>query len=200
MNLNEIQALEKEIYEKTEKLNALKGSTIGVEVKNYSFQNLEGEVSLKQLFGSKEKLIVIQNMGQGCRYCTLWADGLNAFLPHLESSLAVALVSKDDPETQRKFANSRSWRFRLYSHKNSDYLKEQGASSNEENGPGIVCYELRNGKIFKKNSSPFGPNDLFCSIWNILAMAGYTEDNWSPQYNYWKRPDTMDDGGQNLVD
>tara|TARA_B100001123_G_C14814729_1_gene829773 strand:+ start:144 stop:287 length:144 start_codon:yes stop_codon:yes gene_type:complete len=47
-------------------------------------------------------------MGQGYRYCTLWADGFNGFLSHLEDAMSVVLISKDDPKKQRKFANERS--------------------------------------------------------------------------------------------
>jgi len=38
----------------------------------------------------------------------------------------------------------------------------------------------------------------FCSVWNLLSLAGQTEDNWTPQFSYWKRPQKMDDGGENL--
>ncbi len=200
MSQQEIIALEKEINGLTERLNKLKTQAQGVEVKNYKFTGPHGEISLKDLFGNKDKLLVIHNMGQGCRYCTLWGDGLNPFIQHIESVASLVMVSKDEPETQRTFANSRGWRFPMYSHKNSDYLKEQNTFKDQANAPGLVCYELKNGKIFKTNSSYFGPNDLFCSVWNVLALAGYTEDNWAPQYHYWKRPTHLDDGGQNLID
>ena len=68
-------------------------------------------------------------MGQGCRYCTLWADGFNGLLSHLESAMAVVLLSKDPPELQRRFANSRGWRFALVSGANSNYLSEQTVSA-----------------------------------------------------------------------
>ena len=76
------------------------------------FETLDGERSLLDLFAGRDKLLAIHNMGQGCRYCTLWADGINPFLPHLEAAMSVVLLSKDPPETQRRFANSRGWRFR----------------------------------------------------------------------------------------
>lgn len=200
MSQNDIKALEREIYTLTEKLNSLKASAPSVEVQNHTFEGLEGKITLKEMFGNKDKLLVVHNMGQGCRYCTLWADGLNPFVSHLESAVSFVVVSKDDPETQRLFANSRNWRFRMYSHKNSDYMKEHNVDPSEANSPGITSYELKDGKIYKKNASPFGPNDLFCSAWSMLAMAGFTESNWSPQYSYWKRPSKLDDGGQNLID
>jgi predicted dithiol-disulfide oxidoreductase (DUF899 family) len=68
------------------------------EDRNHTLTTIEGEVSLLDMFGVRDKLLLIHNMGQGCRYCTLWADGFNGFLPHLESIMSVVLVSKDPPE------------------------------------------------------------------------------------------------------
>lgn len=194
-----ITQLEKEIYELTEELNVLRKAQAGEAVPNYMFKTQDREVSLLELFGDRDKLMVIHNMGQGCRYCTLWADGFNGFVPHLESALSLVLVSKDDPETQRKFANSRGWRFRLASHGGGDYIKEQTVTPEHGNSPGVVVYERRGDEIFRLNSAEFGPGDIFCSIWGLLGLAGMGEDNWTPQYNYWQRPLKLDDGGLNVL-
>jgi hypothetical protein len=42
--------------------------------------------------------------------------------------------------------------------------------------------------------------DLCCSTWNFLGMAGLGEQNWTPRYKYWTRPQKMDGGGQSLFD
>ena len=105
--MNEIEQLQSEISEKIAKLNELRKSATPTLVRNYAFKTLEGSVSLLDLFADKTKLFAIHNMGQGCRYCTIWADGFNAFLPHLENEFAVVLLSKDPPEAQRIFANAR---------------------------------------------------------------------------------------------
>jgi predicted dithiol-disulfide oxidoreductase (DUF899 family) len=138
-------------------------------------------------------------MGQGCRYCTLWGDGISAFLPHLESEVAVVLVSKDDPETQRRFANSRGWRFRMASHADSNYLQEQSCGAKPGNHPGAVSYEMRDGQIFRKNSCEFGPGDLYCSFWHLLGLFGLGAKDWTAQYNYWQRPEKLDDGGADVL-
>lgn len=197
--MNEIEQLEKEIQQKIEKLNELRKGAKPLAVKNYQFKTLDGDVSLLELFADRKTLFVIHNMGQGCRYCTLWADGLNAFLPHLESEFAVALVSRDPPETQRAFANARGWRFRMASHGGGDYIREQTVAPGS-NMPGIVCFKRDGEQIVRANSAGFGPGDLFCSIWHILALAGIGEDQWTPQYSYWKRPQKMDDGGLKIVE
>src|ERR1700722_15664234 len=126
--MNEIQQLEHEIMEKVAKLNELRKNATPALVKNYEFATLEGKASLLDLFAGKTKLFAIHNMGDSCRYCTTWADGINAFLPYLEHEFAVVLLSLDPPERQRAFANSRGWRFRMASHGGSDYIREQSVA------------------------------------------------------------------------
>ena len=197
---DKISNIEKQLFELTTKLNELRMANSGDEVPNYTFSTLDGNVTLLELFGESDRLLIIHNMGQGCRYCTLWADGFNGFLPHLESVMPVVLVSRDAPELQRTFANSRNWRFRLASHDGGKYIQEQTVLAGGQNTPGVVVYERVGSRITRKNAAEFGPGDLFCSIWNLLGMAGFNDANWTPQYNYWRRPEKMDDGGTNLPD
>ena len=194
-----IEELREQIFKLGVELRDLEKQQLGVEVPDYGFVDLDGEVSLRELFAGRDSLLAIHNMGQGCRYCTLWADGLNGFLPHLESAVSVVLLSKDDPHTQRRFANSRGWRFRLASHGGGDYIREQTAQSGYDNMPGVVAYELRDGSIFRKNSAVFGPGDQFCSLWNFLGLVGLDEGSFTPQFNYWQRPEKLDDGGENVL-
>lgn len=197
---SEIAALEAQVFELTAKLNDLRQAEPGEPVDNYTFATQSGETSLLEMFGAHDTLLVIHNMGQGCRFCTLWADGFNGFLPHLESTMAVVLVSKDAPELQRQFANNRGWRFRLASHGGGAYITEQTVQAGAENMPGAVVYVREGDVIKRKNACAFGPGDLYCSAWNLLALAGLSEAQWTPQYAYWKRPAKLDDGGANLRD
>jgi len=197
---SEIQDVEQQIFELTVKLNELRKSNGGDEVRNYSFATIDGETDLLSMFGDKKQMLVIHNMGQACRYCTLWADGFNGFLKHLESVMSVVLVSKDAPEMQRQFANSREWRFRLASHGGGDYISEQTVIEGSSNMPGAVVYERDGDTITRKNRCAFGPGDIYCSMWSLLGLAGLGEEEWTPQYAYWKRPEKMEDGGANLPD
>ena len=199
MSSDQIKSLEEEIFRLVCQLNELRAEEAGTEVDNYTFQTLDGEVSLHDLFAGRDKLLAIHNMGQACRYCTLWGDGINAFLPHLESAMAVVLLSKDDPATQRRFANSRGWRFRLASHGGGEYIQQQTTQEDQANMPGVVCYELRDDKIYRKNAAIFGPGDQYCSMWPLLGLAGIAPADWTPQYNYWQRPQQLDDGGENVL-
>jgi len=196
----EIAALEAQIFELNLKLMALQKNNPGSPVRDYTFATQSGAVTLRDLFGDKDQLLVIHNMGQGCRYCTLWADGFNGLLPHLESALSVVLVSKDPPELQRRFANSRGWRFRLASHGGGDYIREQTAQPGVDNMPGTVLYQRSGDDILRRNSAVFGPGDRYCALWSLLGLAGLSDGDWTPQYGYWTRPARLDDGGANLMD
>ncbi|MFC1572881.1 DUF899 family protein [Candidatus Eisenbacteria bacterium] len=200
MSSEEIRRLEKQIGEQIVELNKLRKAHRGAEVRNYTFATLEGESALLDLFGDKDKLLMIHNMGQGCRYCTLWGDGFNGLLAHLESAMSVVLVSKDPPETQRRFANSRGWRFRLASHGGGDYIREQTTMEGSNNMPGAVVYQRDGDRIMRKNDCVFGPGDLYCSLWSLLGLGGLGEDEWTPQYVYWSRPQKLEDGGKNVLD
>lgn len=201
MSNTEITALETQIYELTKTLNELRKANKGELVHDYTFDTLDGDVTLSQLFGDNDRLLLIHNMGQACRYCTLWADGFNGFVPHLESTMAVALVSKDSPQRQREFANSRGWRFRLASHGGGDYIKEQSVMEGSSgNYPGAAVYVRDGDKIRRTNTCVFGPGDQFCSMWNLLSLVGLGEAEWTPQYRYWQRPKKMEDGGENVID
>lgn len=197
---SEITALESRIFELTTRLNELRKAAPGTQVTNYAFDTQAGPTTLLELFAGMDTLLLIHNMGQACRYCTLWADGFNGFLPHLESVMSVVLVSKDSPAVQRQFANSRGWRFRLASHGGGAYMTEQSAQDGAGNMPGAVVYTREGDVIRRKNACVFGPGDLYCSAWNLLGLAGLGEEEWTPQYTYWKRPEKMEDGGANLPD
>ena len=196
MSEQTVADLEMEIFQLTQKLQELRREQAPVEVPDYSFDTLEGSVKLSELFAGRDKLLAIHNMGQGCRYCTLWADGFNGFIPHLESLMSLVLVSRDPPDVQRQFANSRGWRFNLASHGGGDYIREQTVTDGQDNTPGAVFYERRGPSIFRKNACVFGPGDLYCSLWSLLGLAGLDEKDWTPQFRYWTRPGKMDDGGQ----
>lgn len=196
--MTEAEKLEIELYEKALKLAALRKAEPSREVKDYAFKTLEGETSLSALFAGRDKLLVIHNMGEACRYCTLWADGINGVLPHLEAAMSVALVSKDPPETQRRLAQDRGWRFRMASHGGGAYMAEQ--SVGDGNYPGAVVYTKSGAKILRGGAARFGPGDLYNPLWHFLSLAGIGESAFTPQFHYWSRPQKLEDGGANVRD
>jgi len=198
--MTEAQKLEFEIMQKAQQLAELRAKDSAPAVSDYTFKTLDGDVTLTDLFAGRDRLLMIHNMGQGCRYCTLWADGINGVLPHLEDAMAVALVSKDPPDVQRRMALDRGWNFRLASHGGGSYMAEQCAMGEHANMPGATVYERRDAKIMRRGQTAFGPGDLYSPLWHFLSLAGIGAGDWTAQFHYWSRPEKLDDGGENVRD
>ncbi len=198
--MTEAQKLEMEIIEMSGRLAALRAAEPAEPVPDYEFQTLSGPTRLSGLFAGRDRLLVIQNMGEACRYCTVYADGVNGVLAHLEDAMAVALVSKDAPDVQRRMALSRGWRFRMASHGGGAYMKEQCKLAGYDNCPSAVVYEMSDGRIARRGRTAFCPGDLYSPLWPFLSLAGVGGDDWTPQFAYWSRPQKLEDGGEDVRD
>jgi len=153
-------------------------------VENYVFATPEGPVSLSELFGAKDTLFVIHNMGTTCRYCTLWADGFNGVLPHLQSRAAFVLSSPDEPARQRQFAQSRGWKFPMVSHRGTSFARDMGYASDKGFNPGISVFRKRDGKILRVSDTGMGPYDDFCSVYHFFDLMPGGAGEWAPQFKY----------------
>ncbi len=183
--IREIEKMEEELVEKQEKLAEMKRELPAQQVQDYTLASAMGPVRLSELFQGKPDLIVIHNMGKGCAYCTLWADGLNGVYPHLENRAGFVVVSPDPPEVQREFAESRGWKFRMASGQGSTFIEDMGYRSEKGWKPGVSSFwRDRNGKIARIAKAPFGPGDPFCAVWHLFALLKDGPGDWRPKYRY----------------
>lgn len=192
---SQVASIEETIRQKRNELNHLIKSVQRKEIADYQFAGHEGKkVTLSDLFGKKKDLIVIHNMGQRCPNCTMWADGFNGIVDHLQDRAGFVLISNDDVETQKKFKSSRNWRFPMVSAKDTSFFEDMGftipSDSDEAKqwgrfGPGISTFKKdATGKIFRIASRPFGPGDDFCTTWHIFDLLDDGAGNWEPKYSY----------------
>ena len=184
---DEIKALEEEILEKKKQLAELRKKQPEQEIKDYQLKTWDGgQVSLSELFGGKDEMILIHNMGKRCTYCTMWADGFNGIAHHLENRAAFVVVSPDDPATQKQFAQSRGWKFKMYSAHESSFLKDVGFMGDKNDPwPGVSTFRKdAGGKIYRKAWTFFGPGDDFCSTWHLLDLLPQGPNDWEPKYSY----------------
>ncbi len=154
------------------------------EVENYVFKTLQGDVKLSELFGEKEDLFIIHNMGKSCAYCTLWADGFNGVAHHLENRAAFVVTTPDDPETQQKFAQSRGWGFRMASHEGANFAQDMGYAGDHGFTPGVSVFKKEGGKILRVSDADLGPYDDFCSVWHFFAMLPEGVGGWEAKFAY----------------
>lgn len=182
-----ISALENEISTARKELSGLKRDLPKEEVHDYTFAGQDGsEIRLSDLFGKHNELIVIHNMGKGCAYCTLWADGFNGVLNHLENRAGFVVISPDDPETQRTFAEDRRWKFKMVSGKGVSFTANMGYETDKgQYKPGFSTFHKESdGKIYRTGSDLFGPGDVYCGIWHLFDLLPKGINDWQPKFAY----------------
>ena len=187
MNLEkEIDNLETELLEKSNRLAELKRKSEKVKVPDYEFKSWSGTtVRLSTLFKGKEDLIVIHNMGKSCPYCTLWADGFNGVWQHLENRAGFVVISPDSPENQKEFAQSRGWQFEMLSGEDSSFIEDMGFKKEDGWWPGVSTFRKEaNGEIYRVAQAIFGPMDLFCGTWHLMSLLADGINDWEPKYSY----------------
>ncbi len=176
-------ALRKELVE------LLRSEASGVDPTQYSFEDGDRTVSLAYLFCDRQDLVVIHNMGQSCRYCTLWADGLNGLLPHIESRTAIVLMNRDDVDAARAFAHDRGWNFRMIRDTSGTFTKDMGFAEETDKGlslwPGYSTFHRSaDGTVTRIGSDGFGPGDVYMPVFPLFELLKDGDAGWQPQYRY----------------
>jgi predicted dithiol-disulfide oxidoreductase (DUF899 family) len=185
--LNEYRA---HIAELQTKMRAIQESIEPQQVDDYEFLTPDGPVRLSALFGDKDALIMIHNMGARCVYCTLWGDGFNGLVDHLDNRAAFVVSSPDTPDAQKTFAETRGWRFRMVSHQGTSFAEDMGYyddSTADQGGPwhpGVSAFKKEGDRVMRVSDAPLGPGDLFCAAWHLFNLFPEGPDGWEPQYRY----------------
>ena len=177
-----IQDLEKEIMELKGKVRDLRKETPAEPVEDYEFVTASGTVRLSELFGDKDELLILHNMGKECSYCTLWADGINGFIPHILTRASFVMVNPNSPEVQAKVAASRGWNYKIVQDAEHRFSKDMNMFKDGEGfWPGMSAFVRdKEGKIYRKNYTYLGPGDDFCGIWFMWDLFG-AETEWHPE-------------------
>jgi len=182
----EINALQKEIEEKRNKILTLRTKLELEPVKDYTLKARNGnEVLLSSLFDERDELMVIHNMGKRCVYCTHWADGLNGFVLPINDRMPFVVTSPDSPEVQKEFADSRGWKFNMLSTEGTTFAADLGFEPKPKTyWPGVSALIRKDGKIYRASYDMFGPGDYYCSTWHLFDLFPKGANEWQPKYNY----------------
>jgi len=181
----QIEALSKEIFEKKQQLSELRRQRPAELVDDYQFTTKTGSVNLSELFEDKQDLIMIHNMGKGCSYCTMWADGFESSLPHLKDRSAFVISSPDSPDVQTAFAQSHNWTIPMVSTENNSFVVDIGSQGDGYTMPGVsVFWKSEEGKIYRTNQDVFGPGDAFNAVWHFFDLLKGGANGWQPKLTY----------------
>jgi predicted dithiol-disulfide oxidoreductase (DUF899 family) len=158
------------------------------------------ERSLAALFENpRQPLILMQFMFGGaqevpCPMCTMWADGYDGAVPHLEQKVNFAIVVAGDLAGIREHARARGWRnVRIVSSQGTSFKRDFGFE-NEDGGqtPGVSVFALDadgrarhfyTGAAFMTQEH-FRGMDLLSPVWNFLDLAPDGRGDFFPRLSY----------------
>jgi predicted dithiol-disulfide oxidoreductase (DUF899 family) len=106
--------------------------------KEYRFDTDDGEKELGELFDGRSQLVVYHFMfgpsyQAGCPTCSSMADGVNGILPHLQArDVTFAFVSQAPLEKLQAYKRRMGWSFPWVSTAHSEFNRDLGYSSSEE--------------------------------------------------------------------
>ena len=172
----ELEDIDKQIESIRKKKIELSSKLAEMDVKDYTLKDRNGkEVKLSEMFGDSKNLILVHNMGKGCSYCTMWADGFKDTYKEIEKKAPFVLVSPDTPEVHKEFAEAHGWDYPTYSAAGTDFIFDMGydfiKDGKHHYWPGVSVFEKSNdGKIRRVAKDYFGPGDFYCNIWHFLDL------------------------------
>lgn len=173
---NELQSIEKQIETIRKKKIELNSRLAEMDVKDYTLKDRNGkEVKLSEMFGDNKYLFVVHNMGKGCSYCTMWADGFKDTYKEIEKKAPFVLVSPDEPAVHKEFAELHGWNYPTYSAAGTDFILDMGydfiKDGKHNYWPGVSVFEKSaDGNIKRVGKDYFGPGDFYCNIWHFLDL------------------------------
>ena len=159
-------------------------------VEDYELQGREGGVRLSEMFGDKQDLILIHNMGSECPYCTMWADEFQGVLRHLQDRAGFVLVSPNSVDVQQAVREKRGWTFDMYSAEGTSFIKDMGFESdgvsyNSNAMPGVATFRKNaDGTIDRIAKDLFGPGDLYCGAWHLFDLLADGAGDWEAKLQY----------------
>jgi predicted dithiol-disulfide oxidoreductase (DUF899 family) len=183
----EIERLQREIESLKQQLSDARRERPPEPVEDHELTLPGGEKArLSELFKGKDDLIVVHNMGRGCAYCTMWADGFNGVLPHLEDRVSFVVVSRDAPESLLPFAATRGWTFQMVSSAGTDFTEAMGFDGPDATMyPGVsALHREPDGSIVLTGKDVFGPGDDYSSPWRLFDLLAGGAGAWQPRMEY----------------
>lgn len=174
-----LKKLQEDISGARKKMIKLLRKQAAMDVNDYTLKDTSGaEVKLSELFGDKEDLILVHNMGKACSYCTMWADGFSGVSYFIEKKAAFVLCSPDAPEVQNEFALSRGWKFKTVSAAGTDFINDMGYFVDNSYWPGVsVFHKDSDGKITRVAKDFFGPGDFYNAPWHFFDLLPQKEES-----------------------
>lgn len=203
---NELLAKEIELRRQIERVAELRRQLPpGGEARgDYRFNGETGPVTLADLFGNKNTLIIYSYMfgpqrQNPCPMCTSFMSSWDHKIQDIEQRVAFAMVARSPIERLIDAKRARGWKnLKVYSDTDGDYTRDY-VSAEDADMPGYTVFTRKDGKIRHFWSAEMGPvmadpgqdprgaPDLD-PLWTILDTTpeGRGKD-WYPKLDYGKQ-------------
>ncbi len=180
-----IEKLQDDLLEARKTLALLRRQLTPTVIEDYALLDPNGEVRLSELLEQQADLLVVHNMGLSCNYCSMWADGFNGLLRHIQRRTGFVVVSADPPDEQQRARTQRGWRFRMLSDPAGRFTNDMGFIREHEGTtgpwPGVSSFRRGpRGEVQRVASASFCPHDEFCSVWNLFDLLEHGAADWQP--------------------
>lgn len=158
------------------------------------------EVRLSELCGDRGRpLILYQYMYGGaqkkpCFMCSMWIDGFNNVVQHIDQNTNIAIVAQADIGLFRNLGRARGWHnLRLLSSAGSTFKTDlRFADEAGEQFPGVSVFcRAADGspRHFYSASAMMGAGefrgiDLLSPVWNLLDLTPEGRGDWLPSLAY----------------
>lgn len=208
----QLRRAEVDLMRQQEEVAALRrGLPPGPPVEDYEF--LEGPrslaagddpvttVRLSELFSAPDRALVVQHVMYGkrqsspCPMCTMWVDGLDAVLPHIEQRADYVVASAADPASLRAYARRRGWHHvRLLSCGDSTFQYDFRAEDDEGNQNSAISVFTLDADGSPRHFYSSHPQmaddvnergiDLLSPVWNVLDLTPTGRGDWYASLEY----------------
>ena len=183
----------------------------GTRVRDYEF--LEGprrlaagdepvtSVRLSELFTAPDRALVVQHVMYGklqaspCPMCTMWVDGLNAAVRHVQQNADYVVAAAADPPALRAHARARGWdAVRLLSCGDNSFQYDFGAEDeagaqnssisvftlDPDGAPRhfYTCHPQMADDVFERGI------DLLSPVWHLLDLTPRGRGEWYAELDY----------------
>jgi len=170
--------------------------------KTYHFTGENGPVTLAELFGDKDTLVVYSYMfgpqrEKPCPMCTSLMAAWEGKVPDIEQRVALAMVARSPIDRLKAAKAARGWtQLKVFADTDGDFTRDY-VSADDEDMPAYTVFTKRDGKIrhfysiemsgdmADPGQDPRGAPDPD-PLWTLLDTTPEGRGNWYPKLQYEK--------------
>jgi predicted dithiol-disulfide oxidoreductase (DUF899 family) len=169
----------------------------GPVAQDYVFDEVGGQISLDELVGDRP-LVIYHFMFGGpmaapCPGCSMWADGWNAVVEHIDQNVDFAMVSQGMAAENVELATGHDWQnLRWLSAAENSFKLDYGSADAEGNQwPFITVFERDGDGVrlsYSASAHISGDHwrgvDLLSPVWHVLDLTRQGRGEFMPSLDY----------------